>query len=192
MVPNTPPSNPTASPEVGDAASTLPDPESEARMPTPNDEWLRVEYQAFNDRWENGVIQRRAGLTFFTGVQGAILTVIGDKLGALDTRGYALSIFGVIVCLVAWNNERRIGAYMEGYRDRSIEIEKIIGLSLITNGKRLSDARWTFSNRKIYQLYYFIMLAGWLSILTSNIFLDTPKVDEVGRPSNQEESAEDG
>lgn len=164
-----PPSNPALPPEGDEAPGHPAGSDAEEPPPTPDDEWLRAEYQAFNDRWQNGVVQRRGGLAFFTGVQGAILTVVGNQLGNLDTQGYSLALFGIIVCLVAWNNERRIWAYMEGYRERAISIEKKSGLSLITNGKLRSEARFTFSNRKVFQMYYFVMLSGWLAILLSNI-----------------------
>ncbi|OZC01305.1 hypothetical protein [Rubricoccus marinus] len=110
---------------------------------------------------------------------------------ALDLRGYALAIFGLIVCLVAWNNERRIGAYMEGYRKRAIEIERGSGVSLITKGKERADTAGTFSNRKVFQLYYFVMLVGWIAVLVANLgsgpseaMGDRPEQDAVAAPTS--------
>lgn len=141
-----------------------------AQMHISENERARLEYEYANHRWTNGTSQRRSGLAFFTAVQGTLLTIIGDRMTTLDSSGWALVIFGLIVTVIAWNHERRIGAYMEGYQKRAIEIEDANGMMLIRKGRESARSKRTISNRIMFAWYFIAMGLGWIIIIVYNIY----------------------
>jgi hypothetical protein len=136
----------------------------------PSEVWARLEYEMANARWENATNLRRNGLAFFTTVQGAILSIIGDRITNLKISSYALISFGIIVTLFSWSHELRIASYMKGYQNRMIRIERLFNLDLLRSGQDQAVKMKTISNRKLFSWYYRINLIGWLLIILYNIF----------------------
>jgi hypothetical protein len=137
----------------------------------PPDEWLRLEYEYVNQRWINGTSQRRGGMAFFTGVQGAVLGLIGNDLLLLQAKGFALALFAMLVTIIAWNNERRIGAYMTGYLKRMLEIERYIGIRTTIYGRDEAKRQRTISNRRLFAFYFLAMILAWGALILYNLIV---------------------
>lgn len=135
----------------------------------PVTERARLEYEYANARWTNGSDQRRSGLAFFTAVQGTILTIVGERITNLDASSRALVAFGLVVTLIAWNHERRIGAHMEGYLKRAMEIEEANDMYLLRRGRAAAAQRRTLSNRTMFAVHFLLIGVGWLATLAYDL-----------------------
>lgn len=110
-------------------------------------------------------------MAFITTVQGAALTIIGQRLQDLDFTGLLLSILAFFTLLLGLNNERRLSAHMTGYQVRALQIESDFGLSLLRLAREQAhEGRWILSNAKIFPAYYVIIMLAWGSIWAINLF----------------------
>lgn len=135
-----------------------------------DENWELLEYELAHTRWTAGTNQRRVGLAFFTAVQGTIFTIIGDRILTLDLESTIISVFGMIVSIISWNHERRIGAHMTGYGNHIKKIEKKHNIGIFQSGRDEAKRQFTFSNRKLFSWYFVLIFIVWILIFTINIF----------------------
>jgi hypothetical protein len=135
-----------------------------------------VEYEQANEWWRCLSAMRRHDIFLFTGVQGGVLTIIGNNLLSMSPRDIVLSIIAFVVSLIGLNNERRLYSYLQGFRARAIEIERLVGMSLIQSGtQQVGKTRATVSNTIAFSAFYALMATGWIVIWAINLFgIDAP------------------
>lgn len=133
-------------------------------------ELARLEYETAVEQYRHMSSLRRQDIAFVTTVQGAVFSVVGSKLLALDSAALCLSLIAVVVLLVGINSEWRLAAYMKAYMKRIREIEAEYGMSLLSlAGIELSKQRRLLSNSVVFPFYYIVFLLVWVSILILNL-----------------------
>ena len=139
-------------------------------MPT-NDVWpAQVEYEQAHDWWRHLSNMRRQDLALFTTIQGAALTIIGDQLLSLKPPNLALSVIAFLSALIGLNNERRVYAYLVGFRERALELEKLHGASLMDRGiKEAQNTPLLVNTQVAFGFFYLLLLAGWILIWILNV-----------------------
>jgi hypothetical protein len=131
-----------------------------------------VEYQQAHEWWRHLSTMRRQDLAMFAAIQGAALTIIGDRLLSLDPAGSALSIIAFLVALMGLNNERQLQAYLQGFRSRAIAIENLYGASLIKLGIEQAGRTCVLvPTHAAFGFYYAILAIGWIIIWIANIVI---------------------
>jgi hypothetical protein len=109
-------------------------------------------------------------MAFVTTVQGAVLTIIRERLLDLDPSSLLLSVIAVFVLLLGVNSERRVSAYMVGNMRRANEIELEYGMSLLSSGRReVRERKLLFANRIVFPFYYLIFIVVWIGVWILNL-----------------------
>lgn len=138
-------------------------------MPT-KDAWpAQIEYEQAHEWWRHLSNLRRQDLALFTTIQGAALTIIGDQLLSLKPANLALSVVAFLSALIGLNNERRVYAYLVGFRERALELERLHGASLMGRGVReAQNTQLLVKTQVAFAFFYLLLLAGWILIWVLN------------------------
>jgi len=130
----------------------------------------KEEYSRALDLFRHFSSLRRQDMAFVTTVQAAILTVIGSKLLSLDFSSFLLSAIAFFVLLLGLNSERRLAAHMTGEMRRAKQIEKEIGMSLLTIAyDEVRSRKLLMTNDVVFPLYYFVFIVAWVVIWILNL-----------------------
>ena len=113
---------------------------------------------------------RRQDMVFVTTVQGAVISILGNKLLALDIGRFALSWIAFAVVLHGLNSERRNSAYRRGYLARALDLENQLGLLLVHTAKdEIARTRLLASNAYSFNTYYGMLALSWLVLWIVNM-----------------------
>lgn len=112
----------------------------------------------------------RQDIAFVTTIQGAALTIIGDKLLSLNATGVVLSVLSCFVLLLGANSQRRLWTYMSGYVRRATQIEGKYNMLLLQTGKlEVESKRLLFSNNYLFLFFHLMLFLAWVVIWIINI-----------------------
>ena len=133
-------------------------------------EIAQAEYESAMEEYRHYTNLRRQDMTFVTTAQLAVLTIIGTRLVNLGLADFLLSLIAFFLLLLGINSERRLGAYLVGYKNRASDIEEVYGMKLMQYGAReVKKRRFQISNRIIFPVYYFIFLLAWIVVWIINL-----------------------
>lgn len=132
---------------------------------------MTTEYEQANEWWRQISQMRRHDLAAFTALEGAVVTIVGDKLvGQLDVRDVILVIIAFIIAAIGLNNEARLYAYLTAFRARATEVESDHNLLLLTQAQKSVDSKpYILSSSLTFAAYYALIAVGWLGVLIFNI-----------------------
>ena len=123
------------------------------------------EYRHYTQLW-------RQDMAFITTVQSAVLVAIGEKLAEMNLAHWLLSFVAFSVLLLGINSQRRLGAYLAGYKKRVSDIEETHNLKLMQYGEKgVRVRKWQVSNQKVFPIYYLVFLLVWIGIWIVNLIL---------------------
>ena len=133
-------------------------------------ELARLEYETAIEQYRHMSNLRRQDIAFVTTVQGAIFSIIGNKLLALDSPSLCLSFIAVLVLFIGLNSEWRLATYMKAYMQSIKQIEAENGLSLLsTAGQALQRQKMLLSNSAVFPAYYIVFMLVWGGIWLLNL-----------------------
>ena len=129
------------------------------------------EYGEANEWWRRLSRMRRRDLAFFTAIQGGAVSIIGSSLLALPAHGVALSIIAFLSAVVGLSNDRRLYAYIVGFRNRAMAIESVYDdLSLISTAQRqVQNTRFVMGSAVAFGGFYFVIAIGWILVWILNL-----------------------
>jgi len=104
---------------------------------------------------------RFAQMTLFIGMTAGILAGLFQSPALSDMARIALKIGGGIVTLLFWVMDSRAMAYWNHFRERAIELEKILGFQQYTK----SPATRFLSATNAIRLLYLVILFFWVVAL---------------------------
>ena len=130
----------------------------------------KTEYENALEHYRHYTDLRGKDAIFTTTVQVGVLTIIGSNLPTLNLAGFLLSIVAFFSILLGINNMRRLSAYLNGFSNRAIEIEKKFGMSLISQGKKeVNKKRISPPSAVLFLFYHYIFLLVWIVIWIWNL-----------------------
>jgi hypothetical protein len=132
---------------------------------------LTTEYEQANEWWRGISQMRRHDLAAFTALEGAVVTIVGDRLvHRMDIRDVLLVVIAFIIAAIGFNNETRLYAYLTAFRTRAAELEAAHGLKLLTQAHNSVEAkRYILSSSSTFAAYYALIAFGWVAVLIYNI-----------------------
>lgn len=134
-------------------------------------EVVKLEFEAALTAYSQATHLRRQDMALVTTVQGAVLTIAGEKLLHLDISTTLLSVIAFFSLLMGLNNERRLGIYMQGHMQRAKEIEAELGMRFLsTADEGIRRARFLYTNSRVFPFYYLVFLMAWIVIWGFNLF----------------------
>ena len=130
----------------------------------------QLEYEQCLEMFRHRTVLRRQGMAFVTTVHGATVAIESGQLLALEASGVALVLLAIFVALLGLNNELRLAAYMKAHGKRAQEIEKCVGIQLVTASiSAIKEKPYILSNMVMFPLFYIVLLIGWVSMLAYNV-----------------------
>jgi len=134
-------------------------------------ELAKLEFEAALTAYAQATTLRRQDMAFITTVQGAVLTIVGDKLLNLDVRGALLSAIAMFTLLMGLNTDRRLNAYMRGYMQRAKGIEAEWDMHVLsTASESVGRTRGLVRSSTASSLYYILFIIAWVVIWNLNLW----------------------
>ena len=102
---------------------------------------------------------RFAQMTLFVGMTAGILAGLFQSGSALsDTTRIILKIAGIVITLFFWVLDQRAMVYWNHFRQRAIELEKLLGFQQYTK----APATGIFSATNAIRVLYLLILVFWI------------------------------
>ncbi len=132
----------------------------------------QLEYNGALDFYKQYTEMRRKDMAFITTAQGAVLTIIGDKLLNMNISYFLLSLVATFLLFIGLNSERRFASYMKAYMVRARDIEKKYEMSLLSDAyTHVTKTKTSLSNTKTFPVYYGLFIFVWMIIWISNFII---------------------
>ena len=132
----------------------------------------KLEYETSIELYKKYMSLRRKDIAFNTTAQVALMTILKDDLLKMDWTNYIFALIALPVLFIGLNNERRISAYLQAYKNRGIEIEKKYRMTLLAGAKdAVKKTDYLISNRVAFTIYYLLFIIFWILLLGYNLIL---------------------
>jgi len=106
---------------------------------------------------------------FYMVINGVLLTVTFTYIQSLGGR-VAVSVFALIISLIAMLAEDRSGKIANYYREAAIDLEKDLELTRMTEVHKKSMSSTPF--RALFKWFYYMLMVLWLLILLFSILTE--------------------
>ena len=129
-----------------------------------------LEYESALEFYRQYTDVRRHDMAFITTAQGAVFTIIGKDLLAMNLSSFLLSGIAVFLLLLGLNSERRLTAYMGAHMKRAKEIENLRKMTLLSDAyAQVTRRKLLLSNTLTFPVYYALFALVWVVVWLVNI-----------------------